>query len=393
MFFGKRKQETILGEFSSEKCRACKKSYTYQLKKATTFLVAFFINLIPLSSKYECVCSDCGAVEPVDKAAGRETARTKFPGKQAKDHILIALRIAAFCLVIAAAIVLPLKLIKVSSPDPDFLKSLVTENGNYNIENSDGDILATIEVSDSDKVMSFYDDVSVLTSEPGADGTFLLHKYYCETTESGGDTDGTTALVRYADDPGELKDRYLTTIRSYYYNESTDSTGYNMGIEDLTAIEYTPDKVTYPLTYYVSASQTENYLQVLYLKESMKLNATLMPSESGGEADQLVSVSIDELESGRTSTQTIYYFDDDTISLAGSSGLSADSTMDEILAFIDENALSPTIISDFSYYNDTGVVTQITMSHPDSDGTMQTITQDFEITEKSGYYLQKAVES
>ncbi|MDD5018180.1 MAG: hypothetical protein PHO15_08800 [Eubacteriales bacterium] len=386
MFFGKREKEIDMGGFSSSKCRICKKGYRYKFVKTTTYLVVFFINLIPLSSKYESICDECGTIEPVNLKAGRKTARSEFARKNAKQNILTFLKITVFISVLAAAVILPLVLVKAPKPGPQFYKDLVSEDGLYNILDSEGNILATVAVEDGVKILSFYDATSVLVGEDGADGTFIKHEYYYEVSDN---ETGELRLERIADEPGILEDKYHTVIREYHYDAANDALGYARGIEDLSTIEYTSNKVTYGYIYYLSETDYENYIDVLYLENGTQLRATFIPLLPGGECNRIISFSVEIIENGRTVDQTIYEFDDDTIELAYSAGISAKSSADDILDFVENNTPNAVTLT-CAYYKNTKVVTSISASQYGSTDAAE--TQRFDVTEKNGYYIQRAAE-
>ena len=388
MFFGVREKEFDMGMFSSTKCKKCKKSYTYRLYKITKFFVAFFVNLIPLHSEYKIICNDCDNTEAVDQKAARAVVKKDFRYANTVLNLQTILKLAAFAAVIAAAVVLPLLLFAAQTPTPEDFKALVSADGAYNIENSNGDILATIEVEGGVKALSFYDVVTPISGGAGAGSRFYKHEYFCEAQD---DDENSTQLERITDDPGGLLDKYNTTVRSYYYDTANDILGYAHGVTDLAAIAYTATKVTYNYTYYTGEGE-DDYTVVLYLNGSTRLRATFTPVLSGEEADQLVSLTVEALNNGRITGQTIYYFDNDTLDLAYAAGLLPSSSIDDILAFLDENNLDPMLISEYAYYKNTGVITKITLSQPDSNGETQTLTQTFEVTEKNGYYIQQAVD-
>lgn len=390
LIFGKREKSTDVGIFTSSKCRDCKKTYQYRLVTFTLYIVVFFVNLIPLESRFECICSNCGKTESVDTKAAQEYLKKDFRKKKALIDLINFIKIAVAVAIVVAAIILPLTLIKDYGPDPEFLKSLVSEqDGVYNVENKNGDLLATVSVTGGKKSLTFLDRVSQLVGEPGVDGTFYMHMYYQEATDS---SNKNTILVRIPDDPGILSDKYDVPVRLYTYNFSSDSLGYTWGIEDLSKIQYTPDKVIYNFSNY-SSKQKENDTVILYLKDNLRLTLSFIPSVSGGEADQFSSLEVQSYADGRLIKDTNYYFDSNLLSLAESSGLSKNSTSDELLSFIDKNKPDPLAVKEYNYYKDTKVLSSVNFSMLDTSGTMQPYTQSYDITENKGYYIQKAAEN
>ncbi len=390
MIFGTREVSTDLGAFSSEKCSACKGSYTYHFYKITRFFVVFFMNLIPLGSHYEAVCEGCEDSKAVDGKTGRSIARQNFKKRSRALAVKTIFKLAATALVIAAAVVLPLTLRIPLDTRPETLKNLVTEDGLYSIQNSEGHVLGVVQIAEGMNLLTYYDDTSVLVKETGADGSFKMHEYRQEATNESGQDD--VFLVRIPGNPGILEDKYGTPVRIYHYDTETDALGYSRGVDDLSAIEYTPEKVVYPFKYYSSDTQEPtDYKLVLYFTGDKQLEATYIPELATGETNQFVMVTIRELKNGRIASEVIYHFDENTIALAKEAGLTHQSSAQDILNFIDQNALVSTMVTDFEYYKNTKVISKMTLSMQDAGGDMQSVAQEFDITVKNGYYIVQSV--
>ena len=391
MIFGIKEKEINMGSFSSSACSTCKEGGPYHLIKKTRYLVAFFISLIPVGSSYRYVCGQCENEEEIDTKAGQKEAKKVFR----KRRLLLAfkdiLKTAVFFGVIASAIILPLALIKAPVPDPQVFKDLVSEDGLYNIADKDGSILATVQVVDGQKTLTFYDRVSVLIGEPGADGTFLMHEYYHETEDAS--SENGVSLQRDMDEPGFLEDRYHVPVRMYYYNAATGSLGYATGIENLSSIVYTPDQVTYTYSYYTSDTDKETYVDVLYLDNGMRLKATFTPSVPGEAPDQFFSLSIEYFDHDRISKMAAYYFEETDMDAEKSDNISMNSTADDILNFIAQAAPDPALTAEFTYYENTNVLTSSLVSGPGESSDSDSIFQSYTVTEKSGYYIQQADET
>lgn len=385
MIFGTREVSTDLGVFSSEKCCACKSSYTYHFYKITRFIVIFFMNLIPLGSHYEAVCEGCEDARAVDGKTGRGIAKQNFKKRHRALAAKTVLKLAAAVVVIAAAVVLPLTIRVPLDTRPETLKSLVTQDGLYSIQDSAGNVLGVVQAAGDMKLLTYYDDVSVLVKEKGADGSFKKHDYRQEATNETEQDD--IFLVRIPDNPGILEDRYGTPVRIYHYDTETDTMAYSRGVEDLSAIEYTADKVVYPFKYYSDTQEPTDYLYVLYFMGDKQLDATFIPQLATGETNQFVMLTLRELKGGRIRSETIYNFDESAIELAKQAGLTQQSSAQDILGFLDENALVPTMVTDFEYYKNTKVISKMTLSMQDSGGNMQSVSQDFDIIVKNGYYI------
>ena len=341
----------------------------------------FCVNLLPLRTAYSIECEGCGAPETIDKKAGRETAKKEFREEVARQNMRQLFKYFVL-LLIAAAIVLPLELIRVPSPDPQMFKDLVSEDGVYNILDRDGAIAATVSVQGGEKTLLFYDDVSLLAGEPGASG-FTLHRYYREAAG----TDGTVTLERIPDDAGVLLDTYQTEVRTYYYDSAADAAVYSSGITDLRTIEYGRDRVTYPFTHHLSETVAENYTVVLYHTDNEHILATFTPALTDG-AQQLSALLIRRFADGRASTETAYYLEADATDQAVQAGITPESTADAIKDFIAQNALTPSWSGEYSYYENTRAVLGQTLYQPDASGVMQPIAISYQITEKNGYFIQ-----
>ncbi len=392
MIFGTREVSTDLGVFSSEKCSACKSSYAYHFHKITRFIVVLFVNLIPLGSHYEAVCEGCEDSRAVDGKTGRGIAKQNFRKRHLALTVKTILKLTAALVVITAAVMLPHTIPISPVSHPDTLKSLVSEDGLYSIQNSDGEVLAVVQIADGMNLLTYYDDASVLVKEPGADGSFIKHEYRQEATNEA-NPDG-IFLVYIPDNPGILEDRYGTPVRIYHYDTDTDALGYSRGVEDLSAIEYKADKSVYPFKYYSSDTQEPtDYLFVLYFEGNKQLEATFIPQLATGETNQFVMLTVKELLNGRVASESVYNFSENTIALAKKAGLTQQSTAQDILNFVEQNKLTPNMVTDYEYYKKTKVISKITLAMQDADGNMQSVSQDFDIAVKNGYYIVQSMEN
>ncbi len=391
MIFGVKNVQTELGEFSSEKCVACKDSYTYRFIKATRFLVVFFINLIPLSSRYEAVCAECKDTLAVDNKTGRKIAKANFNKRRLRLAVFTILKPAVAAIVIAAAVALPLTLRGLDT-SPEAIKSLFadSEDGIYGVEDSGGNMIAFVQVENGVNTITFYDDVSVLVGEPGADGSFKLHEYRQEATNDAEQPDG-LFLVRIPDNPGMLVDRFGIPVRTYYYDSANDTYGYSRGVVDLSSISYTADKVTYPFHYFTSSSdEPTEYVYVLYFSGGRELLAQFIPKLPTGETNQFVSLTVTDIVNGRDQTVTQYDFDDNMKKMAVQAGITQESSVQDILDFLEQYSPAPSYVTAYTYYKNTKVPSGISYSMPDANGDMQTVTQALTVQEKNGYYIVRA---
>ena len=388
MIFGIRTKRTALGRFTSDKCAACKNGSEYAFIKKTKYLVIFGINLIPLKTTYESVCKQCDDISEVKTRVGKEIAKKEFSSENTKRNLIDAAKVAAALIVVAAAVFLPLLLIRVPVSTPQRLKDLVNENGTYNILLEDGTHLGTVNVASGEKTLAFYDKIRVLTGESGADGTFVIHEYYYEETD---DETGETELVRMVDEPGVLEDRYKRVVRTYHYDVVADSLGYSFGVVDLSAIEYGADSAVYPFVSYRDDGEVQNYTKVQYTLPGQELYVTFLGTPDSSLV-QTVAFEVSDIADGRTTKSALYQLDDTMKGVAQTSGLGIGSTADDLLSFISDNELSAIQIMTYEYYGDTDVVTSTTYTQPDSAGDMQTVTQNYTITEKDGYYIMEDAE-
>ncbi len=376
MIFGKRTARCELGAFSGQQCPACQKSHSFRLACLKRYIVAFFLNLIPFSVKYETVCENCGDTKPLNSQDARSIKKENFAGSDKRLFAADAAKVLVLLILLAVAVALPLSLARPKAT-PEILKNLVTEDGAYNILNDQGELLGVIEITAGEKRLSLYNEISVLTGEPGAGQGFSRHEYYQETVGS----EGETILARTASSAGILKDKHGTPVREYYYLKFADTLGYARGVEDLSAISYTPSKVVYPFIDYSDASdEPEQSKVVLYFPAGKKIETAF-----DGEK-KLIRLLLSDYQNGRIMATTRYNVDADAIAQAQQFGLSPQSTADEVLLFIEQHGQSY-LTAVFSYYKNTKVMTSIDMRMTGVSGEEQTYAQTFDITEKDGFYI------
>ncbi len=382
MKFGIFENKTALGEFTSDKCVYRKKSIAFRLEKTVKYIYLFSIPLLPLHLRYFSVCENCGEAAPVAGRIARGLAREHFWGAQFKQRFFMALRLILAVAVIAAAAILPFSIRIPVSRDTEKLKSLVSADGNYAVQNADGEVLALINVAGGINTLLWYDKVSVLENTGSEGGTFYLHEYYKEAADSAGNT----ILIRDIDDPGQLTDQYNSIVRLYYYDEENDALGFYQGVEDFSAIQYAPDKVIYPQIRFDDEGEKQQYVTVLYIQDDAQVRAQFMAA-AGGDFTRLVAVSIDTISSGRVTDQQYYYLSGDTIALAEQTGLTQESDARAYFDFIADNALEATITCHYEHFGNTSVVASETQTIPDANGDMQTQTTEYDITAVDGYYV------
>ncbi len=382
MRFGTRERTTSLGRFTSDKCRACK-NVKFRMDKKVRYPVVFGIRTIPARVSYVSVCERCGEEKPVSGSTARYLARKHFRGAQFRHQLGLALRTLIVAAIIAALVIMPFAIQIPVNRDPDILKSLVNEDGDYAIKDSSDEVLAIVHVEGGVKTITWYDEVSVMTGTGSRGGQFYEHEIYKEATDSAGNT----IMIHDQDDPGQLLDQYHTIIRQYSYDEDTGSLGFYRGVEDLSGIHYSARKVTYPMVYFTDDGEKQQYLTVLYLLHNAQLRAQFAMSASTGAYDRLVSVSVDTLSGTRVTDQAYYYFDDDTIDLAAQVGLTQDSAAQDFADFITVNSIDSTLSCHYEFYGNTHVVQSQTTAQPDANGTMQSVTTNYTVTTKRGYYI------
>lgn len=383
MFFGKQTVRHEYGVFSSDTCPACGKGTTFRLLSIRQYIVVLFAKLLPASIKYETVCEECEESQTLDKDIGRNVAKKYFAESHRAVCIADALKTAVAVVIIAAIIAVPVAIIG-SAPvaDPQVLKNLVSEDGLYSIQNAKGDVLGIVEVSDGEKLVTFLDDSSVLVGEPGAGSQFIRHEHYKEQR----DADGETTLVRIAESPGMLKDKHGIIVREYFYSKVSNKLGYEKGVEDLSAIEYTPKKAVYPFSYYLGgAAEPSLYTVVLFIEREKRFEATFTFEHDD---PALVTLFERDYENGRPVREIIYQFDDAAIALAQQAGLSPQSLSKDIQSFLETHKPAALVQSEFTYYKNTRVPLVMNLSVPGSD---KDFVQSFEVTQKGAYYIVRAL--
>ena len=390
MIFGKREVRKTIGSFGGDGCAACTEGDEYSLIRITKYLVVFFINLIPLKSRYEKTCVACSDSTVLDLKDGNAIARNEFGLSFLALNAAAILKLTALALIIAAAVVLPLALAQPASLSPQALKDLVTAEGLYSIQDAQGHVFGIVEMTGSEKKLTFYEKSTVLVGEPGADGSFIRREYYQEAqTDTASGTD--VSLEPIADNPGILEDKYGTVVRLYYYDAANGIMGYAKGITDLSTVIYAPDKVYYPFTYFSTDSEPKDVAVMLYLQPSRRIEASFVSNASG--ADQLALLIVKSFDKDRITQDATYTFDSAVIALAVEAGINRESTADEIMAFVEKNALTPANQLTYQYYENTKVYTSVGLDMPDSSGVMQSVSQPYQVTVKNGYYIQQVIES
>ncbi len=391
MIFGIKEVRKDLGEFSSELCSACQNSERYHFYRITRYLVIFFIKLIPLGSEYEAVCTVCSDKVPVQTDSGRAIARAHFKKRLFALGFLTWLKLIIAAAIVAAVVALPLTIRIPLDTRPETLKSLITEteDGVYGIQDRDGRVLGIVQIEGGEKKLTHYDDVSVLVKEPGADGSFKMHEFRQEATNDTQTED--IFLVRIPDNPGILEDRNGIPVRIYHYDSANDALGYSRGVEDLTTITYSAGKAVYPYKYYSSDSEEPtSYVLALYFVQNKQLLATFIPKLPTGETNQFVSLSVEEMKDGRVQTDTQYVFDTNMVTQARQAGLTEQSSAQDILSFLEVNKPKPYLVTSNEYFENTKVVINTTLSMPDANDKMQSVSQTFNVTPRNGYYIVSA---
>lgn len=383
MIFGTREKNYELGSFTSEACTSCNASDTYTFVRTVRYIVAFFINLIPIGWRFTCICKNCGNVVEIDKDAGRQITKTRFSSQNADVVFASVFRVVLLAAILAAAVVLPLLLIEPGQPSPEELASLVTEDGAYIIFNADGDELAHITMTGDEKRFKRYTTYQQLTGEPGAQGMMMMRNF----VQAPGSTEEDILIEPDLKDAGNLLDKHDISVRRYYYDFVKESYGYNRGIEDLTTISYSDGKAVYPSNIYFSDDQTIHYIACAYFEETQLVETFFMPATMDEPTLQIAYINVSLFDSkGRVVERSQYAnFNDGSSDLVGS--ISQDSTIKEVMQFIEQNELAPTQIEATTYYENTGVPASISVSQPDQSGMMQTNTITYNIEKSGRYYI------
>jgi len=388
MRFGTREKTTNLGSFTSDKCRSCKNG-RFRMDKKVKYIVGFGARTVAVRVRYASVCERCGAEEPVANVTARGLARKYFRRSQLRQQFFMALRALIVAAIVAAIVILPLTVRIPLSRDAETIKSLVSTDGDYAIRDSEGELIAVINVTGGVKTITWYDQVSELADTGSKGGRFYLHETYKEATDSA----GSTAMIRDQDDPGALMDQYGSVVRVYYYDEASGALAFNRGVEDLSKITYSRLKVTYPCVYHISEDESQNYLMVLYIKSNARVRAQYAMSASTGAYDQLVTVSIEMMSGSRKTDEITYSFGAETIAAAAQAGLTPDSEAQDYVDFIDNNAVEAVSTYHYDYYGNTNVVAAETDTYPHENGNMQTQTITYAVTVNRGYYIVQVVDS
>ncbi|MFA5675939.1 MAG: hypothetical protein WDA65_05370 [Christensenellales bacterium] len=378
MIFGKNTVSTDYGAFESDCCSQCG-AKSYRLVCKNDYLVFLRANAFPIGACYETVCESCGDVRSLQKQAGRDAAKRFFAEKHRCQSMSIMLKIAAVAAFVLLLAALPL-LLSEPAMDPDFFKGLVDEDGLYSIQNFDGEELCIINVQSGEKLVTLFGEKSTLVGEPGADGSFIKHDYYTESTNKTGDT----VLERSTDSPGFLKDRHGMIVRQYSYNKKTGALGYMRGVEDLSAIKYEPGKAVYPFSFYIDGSfEPKPVTYVLHMLDDKRIELMFTDETTLS----LVTITVSEYENGRIRAKKAYYFEPETDAVR-LSGLTPESAARDFLEYIDTQKPAPIISHAYTYYKDSHVFSSISIDGINSAGEMQNFEQHYDVTENGRFYIQ-----
>ena len=383
MIFGLREKKAALGQFTSEKCKACKKGDKYIFHRITKFIVVFFINLIPVSTRYECECVNCEDTVKIDKKAGRELAKQKFGVENGNQNFSIVGKLFVASVIIAAAIVLPILL--VGPPlSPDMIKGLVTEDGEYTVVNENDNMIGVLDCQEGECKLLMYNKIEDYES---ADGTkFELHKYFEEVKNE----DGSSNMQPIADDFGALIDKNNVKVQRYYYDIANNSYGFSVGIKDLSTIEYTDDKAVYMLSYFPSANEDLTFKMVIYTAKDWEIDVRYQVLDDGSE--EIMDVMLIKIVDGRQVSETMYNLSASDGSIVYLGGLSSQSSGQEFYDFLKNSQLSVSYKNEYTFYKDTNVIMSSTTTSYDAEGNATTSEEKYDVTQKYGYYILSAAE-
>ncbi len=383
MIFGLREKKAALGQFTSEKCKECKKDNKYIFHRITKFIVVFFINLIPVSTRYECECVNCEDTVKIDKKAGNKLAKQKFSVENGNQNFSIFGKLFIAAVIIAAAIVLPI--ILVGPPlSPDMLKGLITEDGEYTIVNADDSMVGVLDCKEGECTLLMYNEIEDYKSADGI--KFELHKYFEEVKKE----DGTSYMQPIADDFGALIDKNGVKVQRYYYDIANNSYGFTVGVKDLGTIEYTDGKTVYLLSYLPSANEDLTFKMVIYNTKDWEIDVRYQVLEDGSE--EIMDVMLIKIENGRQVSETMYNLSAADGSIVYLGGLSSQSSGQEFYDFLKSSQLSISYKNDYTFYKDTNVIMSSTTTTYDEEGNATTTEEKYDVTKKYGYYVLAAAE-
>lgn len=376
MIFGIKEKRAALGQFTSEKCSSCKKD-KYIFIRITRFIVIFFIKLIPISNRYESECVACEDITKIDKKAGKKLAKQKFAVENSNQNFLITVKLFFAVIVVAAAVLLPIFLIA-PPMSPDMIKTLVDEPGTYTIADEDDRTLAIVQVTDDQKILTFYNDVSDYKTPDGKE--FELHKYYQEKVTQDG-----SYMVADVDNFAALKDHNGVNVQRYYYDIAKGTYGFSLGVTDISSIEYSDNKAVYPIDIYISDTQTMKSKVVMYDEDDWKIDVRIEIAEDGSE--KIIDMQFMEKQDGRVVTETSYMPQAKDGSVVYIGGLNSASNGQEYYDFIKNNDLQIGYISTYTYYKDTNIRIGSATTTTDQNGNTNVTEEKFNIDKKYGYYI------
>lgn len=377
MIFGVKEKRAALGQFTSEKCSSCKKGNKYIFFRITKFIVILFIKLIPISNRYESECVGCEDIIKIDKKAGKKLAKQKFGVENSNQNFLITVKLLFAAVIIAAAVLLPLYLIA-PPMSPDMIKTLVDEPGIYTISDEEDRTLAIVQVTDDQKVLKFYNDISDYTTPDGKD--FELHKYYEEKFTQNG-----SYMAAIIDNFAALKDDNGVFAQRYYYDIAKGTYGFSIGVTDISTIEYSDNKTIYPIDIYVSDTQTLKSKVVIYDEADWRIDVRLEVTEDGTES--IVDMQFKEKQDGRVVKETSYLTQANDGSEVDTSGLTSANTAQEYYNFIKNNDLKISYVSNYTYYKNTNIIVNAITTTYDEYGNTSDTVENVDVVQKYNYYI------
>ena len=384
----KSRQVNRMGEYTDEPCKVCRET-NYKLTWIRTYLCILGMPIAPYRSEYRKVCTGCEDTTTLEKYLAHDVMDKHMSSEKARLRASLVGRYVLLGLVAFVAILIGVlsnienKDVTVTEANDaigiDGVKAMVHEDGNYQIYNPDGKILANVTVEDGKKRVNNlleyweYNDPAITN---GREYTAVY--YYYERGEN------EAALVE--DEAMIICDEHIVGVRYHWYDNYEDELGWSYGVEDFNDIQYKADRIIYPMQGWVSETEYEYYSKVRVEDGNTHVVTTFYHGKDN---------SLNEVKLVDVTTTDPVAHSEDRRQYYKPMAITPDSTVKEILACIEDNDYA----YDYRYYevlrDGVGEITVHFENEWINQDTeeMNEAKGDYEVTRhENGFYIAKLKE-
>ncbi len=375
-------KEKVLGIFRGSSCEVCSECVEYGLIIRRTYFTLFFIPILCYRTEYYKKCACCPAKKQLTKEEAKEILDRQLP--EGKSKLLVGRIIRLAVLVIVAGIFAALVLIDNSGDDLendtlgiDAIKAMIQEDGEYLVYSPDGEIVADITVSENGKKANYYYEYYPITEDVPDGHNYECIYYYYEKAKN---------ELEIVEDPAMIiSDENFIGIKYHYYDTYDDEIYWYYGVEDFSDIKYEQNKVTYPMKQFIGDDNVEYYSKIRVGGNANHAILTFYHGKNAKDQNTLVRLDIILMDSAVNSEDWMIYYQ--TLDLA------PDSTLPEILEYIEKNNIEYDERKYYEYYQDTYGVIRNRILEGTYNGVYYNEMQEYLITQQeNGYYVGKLKE-